>query len=213
MKVLLSCLLIMCSLCIVNAQEESSVKLFETENGMRGTASGPTMLQYRGHRLKELFGKLDPGYAYEIDHQTLRRKHFTLEVQGDLSDKQWIIEEINKLLKKEGYEVTRTRRHPRIFGLTYEAPQACDHSDGVASVESQTNNSWEGQCVTMDRVVEKLLEWHPNVLFQMPGEQKVANVNLEKSTFKDLQRQLADQGLKLEVLEALSLRSYITAYR
>ena len=216
MKILATCLFALFTLATLNAQENSEnsyVKLSVTEGNISGSAFGPNVLQYHGRYLKDLFRVIDPKYAFEIDDKTLRRTKFTLEVLGDLDDKTWIIEEMNKILSNEGYEVTRTRRHPRIFKLTCSMPQNCGEEGKVNSGESQYNQKWEGKCVKLSRVMEKLHEWHPQLLIEVPEDSRVSVVKMEKSTVKDLQRQLANHHVKMEVDDELSLREYITVYR
>jgi len=213
MRTLLSCLLIVLFMASAMAQdEESYVKLYETKGSTTGQASGPTMLQFHGRNLKDLFRELDPAYAYEIDNSDLRNTRYSLEVLGDLTDKTWIIEQMNKILAEEGHEVKKTRRHPRIYTLAFP-DQSCELSEGATSRESQVNQFWKGECVTLSRIMEKLHEWHPNLLIQFSSDNKVPLVKLEKSTVKDLQKQLTVQGVDFEIDEALSLNKYITVYR
>lgn len=213
MRILVTCLLALIVLTNANAQEGNHVKLYETVGNGSGAAAGPRVLQQKGRYLKDLFRLIDPTYPFEIDNRSLRRKKFSLDVLGDLTDKGWIIEEMNKVLSNEGYEVTQTRRHPRIFTLSLKEPKQCGELGGVNSSESQINQKWEGNCVKLSRVMEKIHEWHPQLLIEVPVENRVSAVKLEKSTVKDIQRQLANQGIKLEVSDELSLKEYITVYR
>lgn len=217
MRVLVSCLLILLSVAGLNAQEEEPyVKLEEMTGSARGQASGTTVIQYYGYSLKEIFKALDTDYAFEIQNKKLRSKKFSLDVLGDLSDKDWIIEEINNIVAKEGYDVKKTDRHPRIYGLGFEAPGVCENTGGEMSSESEVNSNWEGKCVTVSRMIEKIIEWHPEILVYdqaIEDETKLPKIKLKKSNLKDLQQQLADQGIYLKVSEELSQQAYITNYR
>ena len=215
MRVLSVLIIVLLSFSGLQAQEESYVILKETEGNFRGEAAGPQMVDYQGFTLHEIFKRIDPEYAFEIDNKKLRSERFTVNIKGDLSDKAWIIEEINEQLAQSGYEVKRTDRHPKIYVLGFETPGTCEVDSGTISGESQVNANWKGKCITINRLVEKINEWHPDVIIHVgtKGEVRMPQVKLRKANFKDIQMQLADQAVALLVSDVMSLSKYITAYR
>lgn len=192
-----------------------TVKLTETKGTTIGQASGPTVLQYYGYQLGDLFKALDGGYAFEIENKRLDNKKFTLDVEGDLATKDWVIEEINEQLKEEGYEVEVTTRHPKVYHFSFHDLGTCDLSGGEVSSESLFKTTWKAKCVTLDKLMERLREWQPELIIdnQGQGEVKIPEIKLKKASLKDLQKQLAQQGITFTVSDELSLSKYITVYR
>ena len=216
MRILFSLLFAFFSITILQAQDRTlSVKLTEAQGSVKGEASGPTVLQYYGYQLGDLFKVLDGGYAFEIDNKALDNKKFSLDVEGDLSNKGFVIEEINEQLKEVGYEVEVSTRHPKVYHFTFDDLGTCDLSGGEVSSESLFKTTWKAKCVTLDKLMEKLREWQPELIIdnQGQGEIKIPQIKLKKASLKDIQKQLADQGITFAVSDELSLRKYITVYR
>lgn len=212
MKYLLTALLIIFFIFNVNAQE-LKVELQKTTKNIRGQADGPTVLQFYGYHLKEIFRALDPAYSFEIIGEALRDNRYDLMVEGDLTDKRKIIDAINASLKEEGFEVRQSDRHPQIFALKNDGPTECSDDDDEGFIEKQENHLWEGRCIPVNRVMEKLLEWRPELLILPAGEIKVPRVRLEKSTLKNMRQQLSEQGLRLEVDKKVSASQWVIIYQ
>ena len=215
MRVLFSLLVTFFGAIILQAQESAlTVKLTEAQGSIRGEASGPTVLQFHGYYLHEILKAIDNSYAFRIETKRIDNKRFSLEVEGDISDKDKIIEEINKQLKEMGHEVELRNLHPEIFVLEFNELGSCDLSGGEVSSESLLSTTWKAKCVTVDKLIDRLVIWNPWLMIdaQGQGEVKIPQIKLKKTSLKDIQKQLSDQGINLIISDELSLRKYITGY-
>ena len=215
MRVLFGLLFSFLGVISIQAQNTTlTVTLTETKGSIRGQASGPTVLQYHGYYLSEILKAIDNGYAFRIQTKRIDNKRFSLDVEGDLNNRDKIIEEINKQLKEMGHKVELTTLHPEIYILKFNELGSCDLSGGEVTSESLSNTTWQARCVTINKLIERLQAWKPWIMIdaQDKGEVKIPQIKLKNTDLPNLQKQLSEQGITLAISDELSIRKYITTY-
>lgn len=181
------------------AQKANEARVSESSSGYsKGTSSGERLIEMNGYTLTEILKSIDPVVSFTITSDELSTRKIDFRYTGDLSVSQVILDEFNEALNKSlGVSVALVNEQVSVYRLSFFGKDGCSANRATLQSESEVNGLWTGECVTLARVREKILNWGSDLLIEVSPEVRVPRVVLSKASLKELKTNLAIYGVEL----------------
>ena len=141
-------------------QTESSMNLQYSKSEYKGKSSGSDFLKLNGFTLKDILEEVKPDLIYEVKSDILEEVRFDYSYNGDLTNKDRMIEDFNFLLKSNfNVFVVKSKDLPDFYRLEFFGKEGCD-LEGTLNSISIINRVWTGKCVELTKIADQIKNWY-----------------------------------------------------
>ena len=141
-------------------QTESSMNLQYSKSKYKGKSSGTDFLKLNNYTLRDILEEVKPDLIYEVKSDVLEEARFDYSYNGDLTNKDRMIEDFNFLLKINfNVFVIKSKNLPDFYHLEFFGKEGCD-LEGTLNSISIINRVWTGKCVELTKVADQITNWY-----------------------------------------------------